>query len=69
MITNLKREDGQRYEELRRDIAVGMEEIKQGNVAPFDIEAIKAKGRKLLTQRRKAAKCRKCIAPTKPRSI
>ena len=43
------------HEELRREIAVGMEEIKQGKVAHLDIEAIKAKGRKLLAQRRKAA--------------
>ena len=43
------------HEELRREIAVGMEDIKQGRVAPLDIDAIKAKGRKLLSQRRKAA--------------
>jgi len=43
------------HEELRREIAIGMEEIKRGKVAPLDIEDIKAKGRKLLAQRRKAA--------------
>lgn len=44
-----------RHEELRRDIAIGMDQIKKGHVAPLDIEAIKAKGRKLLDQRRKVA--------------
>lgn len=43
------------HEALRREIAVGMEDIKQGNVAPLDINSIKAKGRKLLSRRRKAA--------------
>jgi len=43
------------HDELRREIAVGMEDIKQGKVAPLDMEAIKAKGRKLLAHRRKAA--------------
>jgi antitoxin ParD1/3/4 len=44
-----------RHEELRRDIAVGMEQIKKGQVAPLDMEAIRIKGRKLLAQQRKAA--------------
>ena len=43
------------HEELRREIAIGMNEIKQGKMAPLDIETIKAKGSKLLTQRRKVA--------------
>ena len=43
------------HEELRREIATGMEEIRQGKVAPLDMETIKAKGRKLLAQRRKVA--------------
>ena len=44
-----------RHEELRREIAIGMEQIKKGQMGPLDIEAIKAKGRKLLVQRRKVA--------------
>ena len=39
-------------ERLRRDIAIGMEEIKQGKVAPLNIGTIKSKGRKLLAQKR-----------------
>ena len=43
------------HEELRREISIGMEQIKKGQVAPLDIEAIKAKGRKLLVQQRRVA--------------
>jgi len=44
-----------RHDELRREIKVGIEQIKKGEVAPLDIEAIKAKGRKLLNRNRKIA--------------
>ena len=37
-----------RLEELRREIAVGMEQANRGEVAPLDMEAIKAEGRRRL---------------------
>jgi antitoxin ParD1/3/4 len=44
-----------RHKELRHEIAIGMDQIKKGEIDPLDIEAIKAKGRKVLSQRRKVA--------------
>ncbi|MEK7677202.1 MAG: hypothetical protein AAB676_15345 [Verrucomicrobiota bacterium] len=37
-----------RLAELKRDIAIGIEEADRGEVAPLDIEAIKAEGRRRL---------------------
>jgi len=34
-----------RLEELRKEIAKGIEQLERGEVAPLDIEAIKAKAR------------------------
>ena len=33
---------------LRKDIAVGIEQIERGDVVPFDVERIKRLGRKML---------------------
>jgi antitoxin ParD1/3/4 len=38
----------QRLEELRRETAVGIDQLNRGDSAPLDIEAIKAEGRRLL---------------------
>jgi antitoxin ParD1/3/4 len=43
------------HQGLRREIMVGLDQIKKGQVAPLNMDAIKAKGRKILLQRRKAA--------------
>jgi len=37
-----------RLEELRREIAVGLQQADRGEVAPLDIAAIQAEGRKRL---------------------
>jgi len=37
-----------RLEELRREIAVGIAQANRGDVAPLDMQAIKAEGRKRL---------------------
>jgi len=37
-------------EQLQREIAIGLEQADRGEVAPLDIEAIKAKGRKILAE-------------------
>jgi antitoxin ParD1/3/4 len=44
----------QRLEELRREIAVGLEQADRGELAPLDVDAIKAEGRRRLQSRRKA---------------
>ena len=43
-----------RLEELRREIAIGLEEADRGEVAPLDIENIKAEGRRLKKKSRQA---------------
>lgn len=43
-----------RIEELRKEIAIGLEQLERGEVAPLDIEAIKAEGRRLLAERKAA---------------
>ncbi len=40
-----------RLEELRGQIAVGLEQADRGEVAPLDIEAIKTEGRRRLAER------------------
>jgi antitoxin ParD1/3/4 len=39
-----------RLEELRREIAVGLAEADRGELAPLDVEAIKAEGRRQLAK-------------------
>jgi antitoxin ParD1/3/4 len=47
-----RRQDRQvRLEELRRQIAIGLEQLDRGEGAPLDIEAIKAEGRRRLAER------------------
>jgi antitoxin ParD1/3/4 len=41
----------QKHDQLRQDIAVGIEQADRGESVPLDMEAIKAKGRELLAQR------------------
>jgi antitoxin ParD1/3/4 len=41
-----------RLEELRREIQVGIDQANRGEVVPFDIEDIKAEGRRKLKQER-----------------
>src|SRR5262249_10304551 len=41
-----------RLEELRREIAVGLDEAARGELAPVDIEAIKLEGRRRLGERK-----------------
>jgi len=43
-----------RLEELRREIQIGLDQADRGEVAPLDIEAIKAEGRRRLEEERKA---------------
>jgi antitoxin ParD1/3/4 len=38
--------------ELRREIAVGLKDLDNGLIEPWDIEALKAEGRRLLASRR-----------------
>lgn len=40
-----------RLAELRREIELGLEDSRRGDVAPLDIEEIKAEGRKKLAER------------------
>ncbi|MDB5332957.1 MAG: addiction module antidote protein family [Phycisphaerales bacterium] len=42
-------------EELRKEIAVGLEQIERGEVGPWDVEEIKAEGRKLLAAAKRKA--------------
>ncbi len=42
-----------RLEELRHEIAIGLEQIDRGEVAPFSADEIKRKGRELLAERNK----------------
>ncbi len=41
-----------RLEQLRKEIARGMEQVERGQVTPFDAEEIKAEGRRRLASRR-----------------
>jgi antitoxin ParD1/3/4 len=41
-----------RLEELRKEIALGLEASERGEVGPLDIKAIKAEGRKRLEAKR-----------------
>ncbi|MBO3458354.1 type II toxin-antitoxin system ParD family antitoxin [Aetokthonos hydrillicola Thurmond2011] len=41
-----------RLEELRREIQVGIDQANRGEVVPFDIEDIKAEGRRKLKEER-----------------
>ncbi len=41
-----------KLEEIRRQVAVGLEQIRRGEVAPLDLEAIKREGRKRLAAER-----------------
>jgi antitoxin ParD1/3/4 len=48
----LQRQDRQaRLEELRRQIAVGLEQLDRGEGAPLDVEAIKSEGRRRFAER------------------
>lgn len=38
-------------DELRRQLAIGVEQLDRGDSAEWDVEAIKTKGRRLLQQR------------------
>lgn len=50
-----ERDEQQRQlEELKQEIAVGLEEADRGELEELDIEAIKAEGRHRLAQSRKA---------------
>ncbi len=40
--------------ELRKELAIGLEQADRGDVRPFDMERIKREGRKLLKSKRKA---------------
>ena len=44
-----------RSEKLRQEIQVGLDQARQGDVAPLDLEAIKAKGREILQTRASGA--------------
>ena len=41
-----------RIGELRKELAIGLEQLERGEVAPLDIEAVKAEGRRLLCRAR-----------------
>ena len=41
-----------KIEEIRRQVAVGLEQARCGDVAPLDMEAIKAEGRRRLAAKR-----------------
>lgn len=36
------------YEEMRREIMIGVEQSDRGDIVPFDAEFIKAEGRRIL---------------------
>ena len=42
-----------RLEELKKHVAIGIDQLDRGQRAPLDIEQIKAKGRKQLAQKTK----------------
>jgi hypothetical protein len=39
-----------RREEIKREIAIGLEQAERGEVTPLDVEAIKAEGRRRLAR-------------------
>jgi antitoxin ParD1/3/4 len=41
--------------QLKRDIAVGIEQLERGESAPWDVEAIKTEGRRILAARQRRA--------------
>ena len=43
-------ERDRRLVELRKEIAIGLEDIEAGRVSPLDMEAIKREGRRLLAE-------------------
>ena len=43
-------ERDRRLVELRKEIAIGLEDVEAGRVAPLDMEAIKRDGRRLLAE-------------------
>jgi antitoxin ParD1/3/4 len=43
-----------RLDELRREIAIGIDQADCGQIEPLDIDAIMAEGRRLLADRRRA---------------
>ena len=52
-MNEVKVTDRLRLEELRKEIARGIEQAERGEVAPLDTEGIKAKARLQLTQKEK----------------
>jgi antitoxin ParD1/3/4 len=51
----LKEQDERRQaklEDLRQEIAIGLEQIERGEVAPLDIEAIIAEGKRQLAEQK-----------------
>ena len=49
----LKEQQGQqalRVEQLRAQVQLGLDEAKRGEVAPFDLGAIKSRGREILAE-------------------
>ncbi len=43
-----------RREELRKEVAIGIEQLDRGEGTPLDMEEIKAEGRKLRARKRKS---------------
>ena len=48
MLDTLEDSLKQRYERLKLDVQIGDDQVARGEVVPFDVEAIKAKGRQLI---------------------
>jgi len=51
LLLHQKQDRQTRLEELRRQIAIGLEQLERGDAAPLDIEAIKAEGRRRFAER------------------
>ena len=51
--------------ELRRAVAVGLEELDRGEGEPWDVQAIKAEGRRQLAAKRRRERRRKQLSPRK----
>jgi antitoxin ParD1/3/4 len=43
-----------RYDELKREVAVGLKQIEEGKVKPFDLERIKDRVRREAAKKKKA---------------
>jgi antitoxin ParD1/3/4 len=43
----------QQLQELKHELAIGLEEADRGELAPLDVEGIKAEGRRLLARNRR----------------